>query len=308
MNAAKNLVLFIDGTWSAPHKRRQTNVRKLFEVTVHATEGLSPQLAYYLPGVGTDIKASVTGDSAGYYKSNLSLQQYAGAQTHASMRWLLGGAFGEGTAARIKEAYAFLCSEYDSRRGDRVFIFEFSRGAFAARSLAGFINEVGILLRNKMEFLEAAYQLYESPSADLRAVLQPFIKGLAGKTIQGIGDDPDSILVHFLGTWDTVGAMGLPGRMSRFTADRTEYHEIDLPPNVMKARHAMAIHEQQKAFEVLQFRRKASHRDIVEVWLPGAHADVGGGYADGESGLSGIAFRWMLNEAAAAGLNIEECA
>ncbi len=38
------------------------------------------------------------------------------------------------------EAYLFICSEFDSERRDKVFIFGFSRGAFAARSLADFID------------------------------------------------------------------------------------------------------------------------------------------------------------------------
>jgi hypothetical protein len=36
------------------------------------------------------------------------------------------------------------------------------------------------------------------------------------------------------------------------------------------------------------------------------HCDVGGGYAEEESGLAKIALEWMLDEAAAAGLLVDE--
>ena len=42
--------------------------------------------------------------------------------------------------------------------------------------------------------------------------------------------------------------------------------------------------------------------DIKQVWFPGVHADVGGGYPEPESGLSKISFQWMLGEAADKGL------
>src|SRR5262245_43225427 len=43
-------------------------------------------------------------------------------------------------------------------------------------------------------------------------------------------------------------------------------------------------------------------RDLKQVWFPGVHGDVGGGYPEAESGLSKIALQWMLNEATNAGL------
>jgi hypothetical protein len=43
-------------------------------------------------------------------------------------------------------------------------------------------------------------------------------------------------------------------------------------------------------------------RDLKQVWFPGVHCDVGGGYPEPESGLSKIALRWMLKEAITAGL------
>jgi uncharacterized protein (DUF2235 family) len=44
---------------------------------------------------------------------------------------------------------------------------------------------------------------------------------------------------------------------------------------------------------------------LKQVWFPGVHCDVGGGYPEAESGLSKIALEWMLTEAIAAGLIVD---
>ena len=145
MAPAKNIVLFIDGTWNEPSKDEDTNVRKLFHAARFEVSGPTPQVTYYLPGVGTDITQSHPGMPVGLYGGDLSFKDYLAPELPISaplLRSAVGGLFGKGTAARIKEAYAFLSSEYERRRGDTVFVFGFSRGAFAARSLAGFVARV----------------------------------------------------------------------------------------------------------------------------------------------------------------------
>lgn len=44
--------------------------------------------------------------------------------------------------------------------------------------------------------------------------------------------------------------------------------------------------------------------DALQVWFPGVHCDVGGGYPEDESGLSTISLQWMVREAEAAGLQL----
>jgi Uncharacterized alpha/beta hydrolase domain (DUF2235) len=43
-------------------------------------------------------------------------------------------------------------------------------------------------------------------------------------------------------------------------------------------------------------------KDLKQVWFPGVHCDIGGGYPKSESGLSRIALEWMIKEAVNAGL------
>jgi uncharacterized protein (DUF2235 family) len=206
---------------------------------------------------------------------------------------------------RIKEAYAYLSWEYDQQRGDKVFLFGFSRGAFAARSLAGFVSKVGILLRRKLEHVEAAYKLYEADVDGRQSPLADYLVPLTGRPLLESGEDEDALRIHFIGVWDTVGALGLPWRRIKFTARHTEYHQTEVPPNVMTARHALALHELRKPFNPMLWSDGNGHSGLRQAWLPGAHADVGGGYLLHESGLANNALRWMAEEAQAHGLQLE---
>jgi len=75
-----------------------------------------PQIPIYVQGVGTGRGPTQRLDS------------------------LLGGAFGLGLLSNIEEAYRHLVFLYEP--GDEIFILGFSRGAYTARSLAGFIGTV----------------------------------------------------------------------------------------------------------------------------------------------------------------------
>jgi uncharacterized protein (DUF2235 family) len=46
--------------------------------------------------------------------------------------------------------------------------------------------------------------------------------------------------------------------------------------------------------------------DVEQVWFPGVHCDVGGGYPEDRSGLSAIALQWMVGKAEAAGLFLDQ--
>lgn len=308
MGPSRNIALFIDGTWNEPSPNEATNVRKLFERCVFSSSGTSPQVTYYLPGVGTDIKQSVPGLPVGLFGPELaSRADLSGEMPYVLTvaRSLIGGGFGLGTKARIKEAYAYLCTQFVRRRGDKVFLFGFSRGAFAARSLAGFVSRVGTLLASKLHLVEAAYAVYEDGVDAEDTLLSAFLERFASaKMIRSIEDD-EALPIHFLGVWDTVGALGLPWRLRKFTARHTEHHQVDVPPTVMYARHALALHELRSLFAPLVWTR-GRHPQLEQVWFPGAHADVGGGYDPSVSGLADIALRWMAEEASGHGLLLEE--
>jgi hypothetical protein len=106
-----------------------------------------------------------------------------------------------------------------------------------------------------------------------------------------------NVIVRFLGVFDTVGTLGVPG-VSR---KRYQFHNVALTSQVVTARHALAIHERRRSFApaVWTVNKKATP-DVSQVWFDGVHSDVGGGYE--KSALADKALLWMTGEAKRAGL------
>jgi uncharacterized protein (DUF2235 family) len=303
---SRNIAVFIDGTWNRAGTRAPTNVRKLFEATPAGEAQRREQVKLYVPGVGKKPTADMGRLADADYEVELArhLRREMPPGTAALGRGLVGGVAGKGTAARIKATYHFLCKHYERRRSDRVFLFGFSRGAFAARSLAGFAGHVGVLLADKLEHVERAYEIYERSEDPAQTELADFLEQLTGVRMVA-PDSQHSLPVHFLGVWDTVASLGLPSRLQWLSAPFTEYHQVNVPPSVMTARHALALHELRGLFEPLLWQA-GTHGDVMQVWFAGAHADVGGGYEVGQAGLSDMALRWMAEEARRNGLAVDD--
>lgn len=299
----RNIAVFIDGTWDRARPGKSTNVRKLFEAAQSGHHGGRDHVKWYTPGVGSKPQTEGEGLVDLEYQAQMAL--YFGSEMPRGLsvaRPVIGGAFGTGTSARIKAAYHVICDNFDRQRDDRLFLFGFSRGAFAARSLAGFMEKVGLLLRDHLEHVPEAYEMYESGEDASQSRLGEFLYRLTGHRFAG--DGPYFLPVHFLGVWDTVGSLGLPSRHQWLTAPFTEFHQVDVPPNVMHARHGLALHELRRDFEPLLWKNNG-HPSLEQVWFPGAHGDVGGGYPVDESGLSDAALMWMAQEAEALGMALD---
>lgn len=118
----KRLVVCFDGTWNKQDD--STNVLHTFHHVVEGDvggdggDGGAPweQRRYYDQGVGTGVLDGVT-----------------------------GGAFGIGLEQNVREAMDWLVANFDD--GDEIYVFGFSRGAFTARSLMGFLAVCGIPYR-----------------------------------------------------------------------------------------------------------------------------------------------------------------
>jgi uncharacterized protein (DUF2235 family) len=108
---------------------------------------------------------------------------------------------------------------------------------------------------------------------------------------------------YFVGVWDTVSSVGW------FTTP------VSLPytannGDIAIGRHAISIDERRTFFRSNRwFPRPGTPdcgpRDLRQVWFPGVHSDVGGGYPEKDSGLSKFALEWMIGEAVAAGLQVD---
>ena len=99
----------------------------------HCADDHTTQVIYYQAGVGTGTTIS---DS------------------------LTGGAFGAGVPEHIREAYSFICANWDD--GDEIVLVGFSRGAFTARSVAGMIGALGLLNRSGMDNFYAIFKDIEN--------------------------------------------------------------------------------------------------------------------------------------------------
>ncbi len=275
----RNLVVCCDGTANEFASDR-TNVVKLFFTLVHDPQR---QVAYYHPGLGT--------------------MEPSGTLTTAKRQLTkgLGLALGWGLEADIRDAYVFLMNQFEA--GDRVFLFGFSRGAYTVRAMAALLHMYGLirpgneaLVPYAIRMMMAITFLREKGQAEkYKAELDRYFELARGfKDHFGRKDcNP-----HFAGVWDTVSSVG-------FIENPVRLPYTSNNPDIVIGRHAVAIDEQ-RAF----FRSNLWHpapngggpRDIKQVWFPGVHADVGGGYPEAESGLAKVALAWMLGEAREAGL------
>ncbi|MGH7677097.1 MAG: DUF2235 domain-containing protein [Gemmatimonadaceae bacterium] len=269
----KRLVVCCDGTWNKADQDSNghpcpTNVVKL-AYRVAKRDGATPQIVFYDQGVGTG---------------------------NVLDRWS-GGALGEGLDDNIFDAYRFLIANYEM--GDEIYLFGFSRGAFTARSIAGMIRKCGIVKRTSIAQYAPAMHLYRDYSTHPDA---PAAK--AFKQAHSCSPD-DDVPIHFIGVWDTVGSLGIPLRGLRWITRRKHvFHDTELSKTVTTARHALAIDERRAPFEpTLWMEKPKPGQTLEQVWFPGVHSDVGGGYA--EADLSDIALDWMLGEAKAAGLALD---
>ena len=266
----KNVVLCLDGTGNQVKARESTNVVRLFEMLDLSDP--ARQVAYYDPGVGT-FSAS-------------------GAWTPAARATskLFGLAFGAGVRQNLAEAYTFLMQHWEP--GDRLFLFGFSRGAFAARALAGLIHRAGVFRVGSENLVQYAVGNYTGRRGDWSDDDWKQIDRMCA-AFAHIHDGSRSASVHFLGLWDTVRAAGILRRSTTWPYTRQL-------PNVKHAWHAMSIDEKRRPYR--EYVIHATDRtDVREVWFAGVHSDVGGTFID-DSRLAEIALKWMVDGARAQGL------
>jgi len=220
------------------------------------------QLSYYQPGIGTIPPPGVWGKFKQWFITRLDL----------AIAWLLSN--------HVSDAYRFLMRYYQD--GDSIFIFGFSRGAYTARVLAGMLHKVGLLTQGNEELIPFAWDMFKRPPDDPDRLAEGFKKTFS-RPVQ----------VHFLGLWDTVSSVG-------WALWPQHYQYTEKNPSVDIVRHAVALDERRAYF--VQNLWGTIPANLEQVWFPGVHCDVGGGYPEISSGLSAITLKWMVGKAEAEGL------
>jgi uncharacterized protein (DUF2235 family) len=226
----------------------------------------SAQLAYYHPGLGTMGSPGAWSKLAAWWTK------------------VLGQAIGFGLAETIGDAYQFLMNNFEE--DDRVYIFGFSRGAYMARALASLLYMFGLASRGNDAVVRYVVRMLSQKDRSKFAIAPQFRDTFSRNCVP-----------HFIGVWDTVSSVGLL------------YNPIKIPytannPAIQIGRHAISIDERR-----VFFRQNLWHENpgqgIRQVWFAGVHSDIGGGYAEPESGLAKITLEWMLREAEIEGLQVD---
>lgn len=287
----KRLALFLDGTWNTLDDN--TNVWRLKALCAErGTDGVR-QVAYYSRGVGTTLGEKVR-----------------------------GGVLGVGIDRNVARAYEWLVETYEP--GDEIFIFGFSRGAYTARSLAGFIALCGLLKPGSPLGTGQLFDRYRR--GDERRTIRWLKAGEANGTLTDATLEERWMLsyamavpVKMVGVWDTVGSLGVPttipglDRIPGVSRSGYAFLHTGLRLPIENGYHALAIDEHRAAFAPTLWTKKiregvpanemAPPRPIANVeqrWFVGAHANVGGGYRSDL--LAQGPLRWIMEKASRHGL------
>lgn len=274
----KRIVVCLDGTWkNADGNDPASNVVKLRDSVresggIHmSSDGMNRkirQLVYYDEGVGNgDLFDRV-----------------------------IGGATGAGLSQNIRQAYKHLSKTYQP--GDEIYLIGFSRGAFTARSLGGYLAAAGLL---KPEFCTAqiearTWAYYRTAPKDRYPAEALALKEFCFPQFK----------IKCIGVFDTVGALGIPmGLLRTFNARKYQFHDTQLSPLVENGFHAVAIDEARGPFQATLWSMPLNGEvgRVEQCWFAGVHSNIGGGYADAK--LSDITLNWMAHRLGSVGLVLD---
>jgi uncharacterized protein (DUF2235 family) len=309
--AGRKLVVCCDGTNNTlTAGTEDTNVLKLH--TLLCQHRIPEHVLYYDPGVGTPDTLPPTDlfDWAGRYMERVG-----------------GLISGRGVYDNIAQAYLFLMREWRDEC-DQIYCFGFSRGAFTARCVVGMINLFGILRPEHEPLLPTLIRVYFSQPEGATGVWRQLTRvlhekaaraGKPGAEVAGHSEDTQHVTrallaeqirvlfaagrqpdIHWIGVWDTVESVGLPGPLARSNPATATMHD---KPKMRNARHAISLDEHRWSFEPRLYDEPGDIADgrqtLKQRWFPGVHCDVGGSYRAADAGLPDAAFVWMVNEVAA---------
>ncbi|MGB5445486.1 MAG: DUF2235 domain-containing protein, partial [Psychromonas sp.] len=314
----KNIVLLSDGTGNSAAKKHKTNVWRLYQaLDLHEKK----QIAMYDDGVGSqeNMVLKILGGAFGYGLKRNVIEMYK-----YLCRNYLDAATNQNNAYAARQqdhaAGATVEVSYDDEGGqttapheedDRIYMFGFSRGAFTVRVLAALVAEVGLCTQYKDEkqlddWVRENYRYYCRSNRDNSSSnkSRPEISGLLSrvwcslfckKPVKHSDTQPS---ITFVGVWDTVDAYGFPIDEITTLWDKLIYPirfpDQDLSPKVLRACHAVSLDDERQTFHPVLWNEADEKTDRIEqVWFPGVHSDVGGGYP--RNNLALVTLNWMIS-------------
>ncbi|AGT07606.1 DUF2235 domain-containing protein [Paracoccus aminophilus] len=211
-------------------------------------------------------------------------------------RSLPGLAAGNELESRILAAYTWLAHQWQP--GDPLFLFGYSRGAFAVRALAGMIGQVGLLRREALsdDSVRIAWELYSAGGDE--AAMTHFRRAHCHPHVP----------IRMIGVFDTVVGLGVRLPLLWMVGrPGFRFRDLRLGAYAERGAQALALDETRAAFAPLLWDEDEPAR-IRQMWFRGCHPDIGGQLSGAEYArpLANIPLVWMMEEAEAAGLPLPQ--
>lgn len=231
----RNIFVFCDGTWCGEETHTRTNLQLLYEFINNPCR--APRCQYF-SGVGLNA---------------------------TELNFYVSGALASDMKKKILQAYKYIVRYYDRNRGDHIWLFGFSRGAFTVRYVAAMIDRMGIVDKKKDKDIDQ----------ECEKVLKEYRRGSFSRS----GRIHEPHLIKFMGLFDTVQAEGLPDVREQFPYTFSDPY---VSPTVQCVYQCACIHDRCKFFQQCMIGRDPSSNSVdlancktEEVWVPGCHYDVG---------------------------------
>ncbi|TVY38665.1 hypothetical protein LSUB1_G003726 [Lachnellula subtilissima] len=276
----KRLILCCDGTWMdsdsgfkkptlIPYKptgslQVPSNVTRIARALKRTGRDEIPQIIYYHSGVGTSSSFIDT---------------------------LTGGMLGKGISENIREVYSYITANYVP--GDEIVLIGFSRGAFTNVETQRYVPQSSLL--GQAQRIQRPKEVQTDARRDLTRVYNP---------------DGSKIRVQAVAVWDTVGSLGIPNLSILaslglpHSTKEYKFYDTNLG-NIRHAFQALALDEHRRPFSPAVWERNRTDKtDLRQVWFPGSHSNVGGGYDDQE--IANITLAWMMDQLASIGVAFQD--
>lgn len=271
--AKRKVVVLVDGTWCGPETNTKSNIHEIAKLV-----GINP-----------------TGPDRSYTSADVHAKYFPGVGLGGDfMSYLWDGALATHIEKDCKEVYNYIVQHYVE--GGEVWMFGLSRGAYIVRSVAGMINNCGIVRdKHADSLIEQIYRLYRSPYP-VNEPNSPEMKQFRFDVSHRVPTP-----IKFMGVLDTVGSLGIP-KLNTDTGtgfEWPEFHDNFVSSVVEKVYHAIAMHDRLWVFQpCLASRDTTRHKHRLDLtirqkWFPGTHYDIARQefqfFREGRSGLEGIA-------------------
>ena len=270
----RTLCVFLDGT--ANDYDSHTNVRRLYELVSARRD--PKVLCYYDHGVGSN-ELPISG--------------------------MIGGA---GFSKNVSQAYTFLRQYYSKERGDRIFMFGYSRGARQVQVLCDLLATCGLAPASGTT---SNFRTGDPSLTEARKILLAYKKNrekrARGESVYSIRGCEKWVRpeVELVGNFDCVESMAnnvwrniAHWNLKQGAYQDHAYYTYVIPGNVKESYHAFSLDEKRGLYEGIEWVKPSRTRPgqiIEEVWFPGSHGDVGGGYQNSQS-LSAFSLNWIISK------------